>query len=236
MALLQIFSESAIVIENLLKFKLRRIKRLGLLMGKIRSTSLEEKELKRGMIIKAAFELLNQNFEKLPSISEVAKQAGVAKGTVYTYFETKEELFLAVLLSLFHEWAKSFRFESNQVESFLNEFVESLVQRPVLLKLASKAPVVLERNVSEEVFLNYRKGLAKLIDSVATIMKDKFETPQDNLRKKVVLSYNVLIGVWQNCDISDSFKSSLNEHGLEIVNIDFRKDGLAILKPLWGLN
>jgi AcrR family transcriptional regulator len=210
--------------------------RYGHSMGKIRSTSLEEKEIKRTMIIKAAFELLNEDFEKLPSISEVAKKAGVAKGTVYTYFETKEELFLAVLLSLFHEWAKSFKFETNQIESFLHEFVDSLLQRPVLLKLASKAPVVLERNVSEEVFLNYRKGLARLIDSVAEIMKGKFEAPQDNLRKKVVLSYNVLIGVWQNCDISDNFKNSLNSNNLEIVNIDFRRDGLAILKPLWGLS
>jgi len=209
---------------------------MGDIMGKIRSTSVEEKEIKRGMIIRAAFELLNQEFDKLPSISEVAKQAGVAKGTVYTYFETKEELFLAVLLSLFHEWAKSFKFESNQVDNFLNEFVESLIQRPVLLKLASKASVVLERNVSEEVFLNYRKGLAKLIDSVAEIMKEKFETPQENLRKKVVLSYNVLIGVWQNCDISEGFKTCLNTNNLEVVNIDFRKDGLAILRPLWGLS
>lgn len=209
---------------------------LGYIMGKIRSTSLEEKEIKRTMIINAAFELLDDQLDKLPSISEVAKKAGVAKGTVYTYFETKEELFLSVLLSLFHEWAKSFLFDTKKVEHFLEEFVDSLLARPVLLKLASKAPVVLERNVSEEVFLKYRKGLAKLLDGVAEVMHPKFEVPQENLRKKMVLSYNVLIGVWQNYDISSDLKNCLVANNLEIVNIDFKRDGLAILKPLWGLS
>lgn len=54
-----------------------------------------DKEERKRAIALAAFDVfVNKGFDAL-SISEVAKAAGIGKGTVYEYFDSKEELVLA---------------------------------------------------------------------------------------------------------------------------------------------
>lgn len=55
------------------------------------------KEARPGELVEAALEsFLEYGFEGT-KLDEVAKRAGVAKGTIYLYFETKEQLFRAVV-------------------------------------------------------------------------------------------------------------------------------------------
>ncbi|HAX61091.1 MAG TPA: hypothetical protein DCX95_00810 [Elusimicrobia bacterium] len=57
-------------------------------------------EIKRQKILDSAIKILNQKeYYKCP-IDEIAKNAGVAKGTVYLYFKNKEDLHLSVLINL----------------------------------------------------------------------------------------------------------------------------------------
>jgi len=61
-------------------------------MGTIRE---EKKRKTRKAIIEAAIRLFgSKGFEKT-SIEELAREAGVGKGTIYTYFQTKSEIFFA---------------------------------------------------------------------------------------------------------------------------------------------
>ncbi|WP_151736128.1 TetR/AcrR family transcriptional regulator ['Paenibacillus yunnanensis' Narsing Rao et al. 2020] len=53
-------------------------------------------ERKTYAILDAAYELFGTRGFYETKISEVAEQAGIAKGTVYLYFKNKEELFMAV--------------------------------------------------------------------------------------------------------------------------------------------
>jgi AcrR family transcriptional regulator len=46
----------------------------------------------------AADELFAAAQDQLPSVSSIAEAAGLAKGTVYLNFETKEEIFAQLLL------------------------------------------------------------------------------------------------------------------------------------------
>lgn len=56
------------------------------------STTGEKLEL----ILDAAYDLFGSNGFYETKISDIAHQAGIAKGTVYLYFKSKEELFMAV--------------------------------------------------------------------------------------------------------------------------------------------
>lgn len=55
----------------------------------------EKKRRTRKAIIKAAVELFGQKGFDKTSIEELAQLAGVGKGTIYTYFQTKSEIFYA---------------------------------------------------------------------------------------------------------------------------------------------
>ncbi|MFN2354298.1 MAG: TetR/AcrR family transcriptional regulator [Desulfopila sp.] len=55
----------------------------------------EKKRRTRKAIIKAAVELFGQKGFEKTSIEELAQLAGIGKGTIYTYFQTKSEIFHA---------------------------------------------------------------------------------------------------------------------------------------------
>ena len=55
----------------------------------------EKKEKTRKAIIKAAVRLFDQKGYEKTSIEELAREAGVGKGTIYTYFQTKDQIFYA---------------------------------------------------------------------------------------------------------------------------------------------
>src|ERR1017187_5318114 len=57
--------------------------------------TVEARELRTQQLLDAAVSLWQQNRERVPSVAEVAGKAGVAKGTGYLYFKSKEDLLLA---------------------------------------------------------------------------------------------------------------------------------------------
>ena len=55
------------------------------------------KLLKRKKIIESASQLFSRmNYHEV-MMEDVAKQAAIAKGTVYNYFETKEDLYFSIM-------------------------------------------------------------------------------------------------------------------------------------------
>ncbi len=62
---------------------------------RLRATDADEKLVRREQILEAASRLYGRA-QALPSVAEVAAEAGLAKGTMYLYFETKEAIYLAL--------------------------------------------------------------------------------------------------------------------------------------------
>ena len=80
-------------------------------MGKIQSKRELNKTQKRASLMDSAEKLFVQNGFENTSIDEVAKEAGLTKRTLYQYFESKEDLFYAVVLKgaklLFSDYEKA---------------------------------------------------------------------------------------------------------------------------------
>ena len=64
----------------------------------------EQKAARREHILSVAWQLFQENAYDDVTMRGVAQGAGLAKGTVYLYVETKEELFLAVQKQQFALW------------------------------------------------------------------------------------------------------------------------------------
>ena len=62
-----------------------------------RARASEKKALQRGHILEAAREVFFRDGFVEANLDEVAQRAGVAKGTLYRYFENKGDLYVAVL-------------------------------------------------------------------------------------------------------------------------------------------
>ena len=90
------------------------------------------KEARPSEIVDAATSVFAENGYAGANLDEVARRAGVAKGTLYRYFETKEDLFRAVARA-----AVAVNFDL--VESATSVFQGSIREFiPILLKSAAK--------------------------------------------------------------------------------------------------
>jgi len=69
-----------------------------------RSTTEEAREAKRTRLLHAATKLFSQKGFHDTKMQDIADEADVGKGTLYEYFETKEDLFFAVYESWIHEY------------------------------------------------------------------------------------------------------------------------------------
>jgi AcrR family transcriptional regulator len=62
-----------------------------------RAVSAEDKSQRRGEILVAAKEVFARKGFHATTIADIAKQAGLAYGSIYWYFDSKEELFRALM-------------------------------------------------------------------------------------------------------------------------------------------
>lgn len=70
--------------------------------------ALSKKDLKRQRIIQAAAEVFgNSNFQNA-AVSEIARKANVAEGTLYQYFKNKEDLFFSIPAEKTDEFCEEF--------------------------------------------------------------------------------------------------------------------------------
>ncbi len=56
----------------------------------------KERELRQGLIIEAAREVFGQKTYDKASMAEIAKAAGISKSSIYTYFNSQEELYAQI--------------------------------------------------------------------------------------------------------------------------------------------
>jgi len=81
-----------------------------------------KKEEKKRKIIDAAIKIFARNGYFNSRVSEIAKEAGVADGTIYIYFKSKEEL----LSAIFDEALNVFVEESKKMLEEITDPIEKL--------------------------------------------------------------------------------------------------------------
>jgi TetR/AcrR family fatty acid metabolism transcriptional regulator len=65
---------------------------------------MSRKTIRRESIIQAAIEVFSKKDFRTASISEIAQKAGVADGTIYQYFRSKEDLFFSIPIEKTNEF------------------------------------------------------------------------------------------------------------------------------------
>jgi AcrR family transcriptional regulator len=64
----------------------------------------QAREERRGQILEAALVVFSDKGYHATNVSDVAAKAGVSQGTIYWYFDSKDELFEAAILAVFEQF------------------------------------------------------------------------------------------------------------------------------------
>lgn len=138
-----------------------------------RARSAEDKDLRRAHLIDAATRLFaDSNFEAV-TIARVAELAGMAKGTAYLYFATKETLFLELARAELTLWVHALikklkRLRSGSGASQPAQAVPAVMarcaaERPVLGRLLVLLHSVIEPNIDEAAARDFKLYLRDLL-------------------------------------------------------------------------
>lgn len=131
---------------------------------------------RRGAIVDAALAQLARTPFAEVTIASVADEVGVAKGTVFLYFGTKEALFLAAIDREMGSWFddmdarldKASRASPPGIDGVVAALGRSLRDRATLVKLLSLLHVVLEQNIDGATAKAFKQGLLARLTKTAT--------------------------------------------------------------------
>lgn len=116
------------------------------------------------------------------TLSELSRRVGLAKSNVLRYFESREDVLLELLLRSSQEWVTELGAElagtvdpgdpvAVRTERTAALLAVSAAARPDLLDLLSAQASVLERNVSAEVVLRFKRAALELMTAMADVLR-----------------------------------------------------------------
>ena len=137
-----------------------------------RARSTEQKALRRHAVLAAAEIYFREVGYEAFSMAQLAKKTGVAKGTLYLYFQTREELFLTLYEQSLIRWSQVFIDDlSNSMTSkaYSQKLFSTASADGTFLPLLIRLEHMIEHNVdiprlisSKQVFINQVQVLAEV--------------------------------------------------------------------------
>jgi len=205
----------------------------------------EQKEERRQAIIDKAWQLFQSRTYESLTMANVADALQLAKGTVYLYFKTKEELFLAI--------------EQQQLETFFTEVdaglsdvrdsgmrdipeivelvCEALEQRPGLTRLLAILHTILERNIELETATQFKYMLKAHFEYTGSLLEACLPFLRDGEGAHLLLqSHALVIGLWSLADPAPIIREVLQQPDLQMFEIQFASEfSQALQALLYGL-
>jgi AcrR family transcriptional regulator len=145
-----------------------------------RAYSDEAKQAREDKIISAAETLLMQKGYYAINMEQVARAAALAKGTVYLYFETREELFLTVFERQGTIWmneieqALSDSVLDHSQEALADLLVRTLARKPLLTRLVALSTLIFEHNLSLERAREHKRWIHRSLAAVGERVDETF--------------------------------------------------------------
>lgn len=165
-----------------------------------RATNPEDKELRREAILDAAERLWLSQPERMANMAEIATTAGLAKGTVYLYFRSKEELFLAIHerhVNTFFSRMKARASQTGQAMTLADLFAvnrQFLLDFPAFLPLATLCHGLLERQIPLDIAFTFETHTYSQLDALVEVLRHHFPQATQAL---MLQSYALFLGLWQ---------------------------------------
>jgi AcrR family transcriptional regulator len=162
-----------------------------------------DKEERHHAILDAAERLLLRSTRRGPSMADVADEAGLAKGTIYLYFPSKEELFLALLERNIDDFffALAGLLEGSAplgIDQILALMRRKIVEPPLFLPLAGRCFGWMGQRLPVDVARAFNARMARRLERAGAALERHFQ--ELSAGDGAVLlrhSYALILGLWQ---------------------------------------
>lgn len=199
----------------------------------------QQKQLRRSEILRVAMQRFAVTSYESLSMADIAAETGVAKGTLYLYFRSKEELFLALYEQELEAWfdeldsALSGQQGAGSIESLLQLVSESIARRPAFLRLIAILHTVLERNVDHATALRFKTRLRERVLNTGRLLEQHLPFLQAGQGAELLLKTDALvIGFQHLAEPSEVLREVLALPEMSLFRIDLEQQLLNTLRTL----
>jgi len=156
-------------------------------------------------------------------VQDIAEQAGVAKGTIYLYFETKEEILLSVfqryfdsLLDLIDGFQDKRMSAEQIIDSLVQQQVRSAIVNPKILQVLGRRPLAAETAGGAKIQAYHRHVLDRLSGTLAEGIRTGQVRPINprigaNILYSIILSIPQYLVLYPEDGLERSFSKLVEE-------------------------
>ncbi|HEY9838988.1 MAG: TetR family transcriptional regulator [Candidatus Sericytochromatia bacterium] len=187
----------------------------------------EAKALRRQAILDAARAIFAGMAYAEIRVQDIVSATGLAKGTFYLYFQSKESLFLALLLDELKAWFDELELQpAGLSEARLARLLtDTLVARPLLRRLLGLLHNVLEAGLDVASALSFKQQLAGLMAPMAFKLEQALPVLESGDGARLLLNLHaIVIGLEQMAPTGPVLKDVLARPELSFLEQDFKTE------------
>lgn len=176
---------------------------------KKRARSEIEKAARRGAILGAARQAMLEIGYEAVTMADLARRAGLAKGTLYLYFKTKEELFLWLQVDLVEELVANLEHQLSEPmthDGLIEALVGAVHEDELFLPLSARFTSVIEMNISDDALIEAKREMFSASTRMARALEVALDLP-DGQGMSLALALQIAL---QGAAQFDLATSSLN--------------------------
>ena len=174
-------------------------------------------------IINACEQLYQTMSFKEITLREIGNVTSFTRTSIYNYFQTKEEIFLALFKREYDRWNEDLQFILNENETLsgvqlAEKIAGSLAQRGQLLKLLAMNNYDMEANSRAELLTSFKKSYGRSMDLVTMLVR-KFVTDmnEEDVQNFIYIFFPFMFGIYPYAEVTQKQKTAMAEAGIDYV-------------------
>ncbi len=200
--------------------------------------SAELTNARREEIISACEKLYQTMSFKEITLRDIAGATSFTRTSIYNYFQTKEEIFLALMQKEYERWVEALdalrgRYTAMSADAFSGALAHTLEQRGMLLKLLSMNHFDMEQNSRPECLRDFKRAYGASIEAVRRCLVKFFPDMDGQAQQDFLYAFlPFLYGIYPYTTVSDKQRRAMAEAGLDFVYLsvyDMARNGIRAL-------
>lgn len=183
----------------------------------------EQIALKREEIINACEQLYRtMNFREI-TLKEIGSITSFSRPTIYNYFQTKEEIFLALFRREYDRWNEDLAAildgsEQLTKKQLAEEIAKSLAGRQQLLRLLSMNTYDMEANSRQELLTGFKVSYGESMRRMCMLL-EKFcpDMSVEDIQNFIYTFYPFMFGIHPYTSVTEKQKIAMKEAGVNYV-------------------
>ncbi len=176
---------------------------------------------RREEIVNACEKLYGTMSFKDITIREIGNEVPFSRPTIYNYFETKEEIFLALFAREYDRWNADLSaildgHDTLSAEELACAVALSLAKREQLLKLLSMNNYDMEANSRQEMLTAFKSSYGEAMRLIrALLSKFRPEMTGEDVERFIYLFFPFMFGIYPYAAVTEKQRAAMAEAGVD---------------------